>query len=278
MFFANLTYEQQQWVYVQTSETQQSIKNYLIANSFSDESKASIEEAINYCETNGNTPEVLEEINNTLSLLTNGTINGLPVDLGDSTPITNMANYLSCFNTTQGAILTICADQPVAGTHNLFLGGGTVGHSFITIKQGNKIRSLGFYPISGSASIVPNLSTPDPNDFHNVPGEFHNNENTSYDVSLSVPITASQLSNLINGTVNFANNNPVYNLSSLNCTDLAIMMFEANSNVNLPSCESPRILWDGQTPGTLGEVLRDLPTPSGGTKDTNGGTSPPNNG
>ena len=56
------------------------------------------------------------------------------------------------------------------------------------------------------------------------------------------------------------------------------MMFEANTNVNIPSCESPNILWDGQTPGTLGEIIRNLPTPVGGTKDTNGGTSPQNNG
>lgn len=266
------------WLSGQSATTQQSIKNYSIANSFSDESEEFIGEAINYCETNGNTPEVLEETNNTLSLLTNGTINGLPVDLGDSTPITNMANYLSCFNTTQGAVLTIAADQPDAGDHDLFTLNGGVGHSFITIKQGNKVRSLGFYPKSGAQSIVPNTISPNPNDFYNVPGEFHNNENTSYDVSLSVPITASQLSNLINGTVNFANNNPVYNLSSLNCTDIAIVMFETNTTVNLPSCESPNILWDGQTPGTLGEVLRDLPTPTGGTKDTNGGTSPQNNG
>ena len=250
--------------------TQQFIYQYLFANNYSQESVAFVDEAINYCETNGNTPEVQEETKNILSLLTNGTINDLPIDFGDSTPITNMANYLSCFNTTQGAILTICADQPDAGDHDLWTISGGVGHSFIIIKQGNKIRSLGFYPISGPASIVPNQITPDPNDFINTPGEFHNNENTSYDVSLSVNISAAQLTNLINGTINVANNNPIYNLSSLNCTDMAIIMFEANTNVNLPSCESPVFGWDGQTPGTLGEIIRNLPTLFGGTKDTNG--------
>jgi hypothetical protein len=64
----------------------------------------------------------------------------------------------------------------------------------------------------------------------------------------------------------------------MNCTDVAIIMFEANTNVNIPSCESPEFGWDGQTPGTLVEIIRDLPTPAGGTKDTNGGVSPQNNG
>jgi hypothetical protein len=80
----------------------------------------------------------------------------------------------------------------------------------------------------------------------------------------------------MNGTINVANNNPIYNLSSLNCTDMAIIMFEANTNINIPSCDSPRPMWDGQTPGTLGIVLLNLPVPIGGIKDTNGGTAPLN--
>ena len=265
------------WLSNQSVQSQQGIFNYLIANGFSTQSRGFLNNAITYCNNNGNTPEILNEVNNILSLLTNGTINGQPVDFGDSTPITNMANYLNCFNTTQGATLTISADQPDSGDHDLYTTSGGVGHSFITIKQGNNVKSFGFYPQSSIQSIIPNNLTTDPNDFFSTPGEFHNNENTVFDVSLSVPISAAQLTNLINGTIAVANSSPVYNLSSLNCTDVAIMIFEANTNVNIPSCESPNILWDGQTPGTLGEVLRNLPTPTGGTKDINGGTSPQNN-
>lgn len=80
-----------------------------------------MDEAINYCETNGNTLEVQEETKNILSLLTNGTINDLPIDFGDSTPITNMANYLSCFNTTQGAILTKINQMLATTTYGLLV-------------------------------------------------------------------------------------------------------------------------------------------------------------
>jgi hypothetical protein len=55
------------------------------------------------------------------------------------------------------------------------------------------------------------------------------------------------------------------------------MAFESNTNVNIPSCESPFSFWNGQTPGTLGEVIRNMPTPTGGIKNTNGGNAPNNN-
>lgn len=265
------------WISNQSAQTQQSIFNYLIANGFSTQSRDFVNELIIYCISNTDTFEVINETNNILSILTNGQIIGQAVNYGNSTPITDMTNYLSCLNTSQAATLSISVDQPDAGDHDLFTANGGVGHTFITIKQGNKVKSFGFYPIVSAQSVIPNFITPDPNDFYNTPGEFHNNENTDFDVSLSVPISATQLTNLINGTIAVANSNPVYNLGTLNCTDIAIMIFEANTNVDIPSCESPNILWDGQTPGTLGEVIRSLTTPSGGTKNINGGTSPLNN-
>ena len=47
-------------------------------------------------------------------------------------------------------------------------------------------------------------------------------------------------------------------------------------SVEIPSCESPTP-WNEQTPGTLGEVLRNMPTPIGGTINTTGGNAPLNN-
>ena len=61
----------------------------------------------------------------------------------------------------------------------------------------------------------------------------------------------------------------------MNCSDLAIIIFN-NSNVEIPSCESPGP-WSGQTPATLGEVIRDLLLPSGATNNTTGGFAPANN-
>ena len=151
-----------------------------------------------------------------------------------------------------------------------------VGHAFISINQGTKIKSLGFYPVNGPQSGIPNPVTLDPNDFINVEGVFKNNEEHTYDVSLTIPINASQLSNTINGIVSVAESNTQYNLGSINCTDVAILIIESNTNVDIPSCESPRFYWDGQTPGTLGEIIRNLPLPNGATKNTTGGNAPTN--
>jgi hypothetical protein len=150
-----------------------------------------------------------------------------------------------------------------------------VGHAFVSIKQGTKIKTLGFYPISRPRSALPNPSTLDPRDFLSTPGVFGNDENHTYDVSITTSITATQLSNIITGIIAVAQSNPQYNLGSMNCTDLAILIFN-NSNVQIPSCESPTNLWNGQTPGTLGQVLRDMTLPTGATKNTTGGTAPAN--
>lgn len=236
-----------------------------------------VNELINYCISQGDTQESIDEINNILDIINDGQVNGEQVVVGPDTPITNMADYLSCFNTSQSATITIYADQPKSGKHDLFSVSNSVGHAFISIKQGNNIATLGFYPQSSVGSIIPNNLTPDPTDFFSTPGVFGNDQGHTYDVSLTVPINSSGLTNLINGFISIAENNPVYNLGSLNCTDIALMAFESNTNVNIPSCESPFSFWNGQTPGTLGEVIRNMPTPTGGIKNTNGGNAPNNN-
>ena len=43
----------------------------------------------------------------------------------------------------------------------------------------------------------------------------------------------------------------------------------------MPSCEAAG-LWKGQTPGTMGEVIRLMPIPAGGSKNLTGGSAPPN--
>lgn len=70
--------------------------------------------------------------------------------------------------------------------------------------------------------------------------------------------------------------NPLYNLGSMNCTDLAIIIFESQTGIDIPSCESPSP-WLGQTPGTLGQVIRNLVLPTGVTRNTTGGNAPANN-
>lgn len=140
-----------------------------------------------------------------------------------------------------------------------------------------KVKTHGLYPKNTIGSIMPNPATLDPNDFCTVPGVFGNDQGHDFDVSLAISITPSKLENLISTLISISNDNLTYNLGTFNCTDIAITLFENSTNTNLPSCESNVIIWDGQTPGTLGEVIRDLPLPTGAIKNTSGGTAPLNN-
>lgn len=260
-----------------SAKTIQDIFIFRAQNFWSSESVNYTQNLLEYCNQNGNTPEIIEEAKNILDIIDDGKINGQQVVVAPEVAITNMADYLKCFNTSQPATITIYADQPKNGEHNLISTTDGVGHAFISIKQGNNVATLGFYPKSSVNSIIPNNLTLDPTDFFPTPGVFGNDQGHAFDVSMSVPINAAGLTNLINGFISIAAGNPVYNLGTSNCTDIAILAFESQANINIPSCESPNPLWNGQTPGTLGEVLRNMPTPSGGTKNTSGGSAPNNN-
>jgi hypothetical protein len=246
-------------------------------NSNSDEALQYAESLLDYLILNNNSPEALEEINNILDLLDDGKIDGQDVVLAPDVPITNMTQYLSIFNTSQPAVLTLSADQPVAGSHFPVSRNERAGHAILTIKQGTKVRSLGFYPEITPASILPNTLTPNPTDFISVPGSFGNDQNHSFDVSISIPITANQLLSTVNNIKTFFQSNISYNIKISNCADFAIVIFNANTNVTIPSCETPKIYWSGQTPATLGEVIRSMTLPAGATRNTTGGTIPTNN-
>jgi hypothetical protein len=268
------------WLFVASDETKEDILNYLNQNTTNNvvdtEALQFVKELMDYSILEGNTSDSQEEINNILDLIDDGKVNGNEVVVGPDTPITDMADYLSCFDTSQSATITIYADQPKSGSHNL-LGPDRVGHAFISIQQGSNMATLGFYPESSVGSIVPNSLTLDPTDFLPTPGVFGNDQGHTYDVSLTVPINSGGLTNLINGLISVAASNPVYNLGSSNCTDIALLLFESTTSIDIPNCNSPRPYWNGQTPGTLGEVIRTMPTPAGGTKNTNEGNAPNNN-
>jgi hypothetical protein len=273
-FVNGLSAEQKLWWNTATTQLKQDIIKFLQKNQ-TEEAEDYVKGLIDYANLNNNSSESLQEIKNILDILDDGLIEGQPVVVGPDLPINNMANYLSGFNTTQPATITIYADQPVAGKHNVF-SGSNVGHAFISIKQGTKIKTLGFYPQNSASSIAPNPLTPQPNDFVSTPGIFQNDQGHSYDVSITVSITASQLSSTLNGIISVAQSNPSYNIGSMNCSDLAIIIFKSSTNVNIPSCESPRLYWSGQTPATLGQILRTLTLPPGATRNTTGGTAPLN--
>ncbi len=279
-FWHGLSVSQQQWVYGNENENNFETYRDIIAyinrpeNINNNEAKDFARELVNFVTANNNSPEAIQEISSILDLLKDGKVNGQDVLVAPDVAITDMADYLSCFDTSQPAIITLYADQPISGSKIIISPTLNVGHAFISIRQGTKIKTLGFYPISTLGSALPNPLTPDPRDFLSTPGVFGNDENHTFDVSITTTITSTQLSNIITSTIAVAQSNPQYNLGSMNCTDLAILIFN-NSNIEVPSCESPGP-WSGQTPGTLGEVIRDLVLPTGSTKNTTGGTAPAN--
>ncbi len=231
---------------------------------------------IDFIHQNNGMPTATEEISHIFDILQNGSVNGEPILLAPNDPIDDMADFLSCFDFSQDATITLYADQPVTGTNHLIGPNTNVGHAFISIKQGNHVASLGFYPNCTPCSVLPNPLTLNPLDFMPVPGVFGNDEGHSFDVSITLSITAPQLADLISIII-AASNNPVYNLASNNCTDLAVSFFEtAATNLDIPDAESPSP-WSGQTPGTLGEILRDISLPAGGIKNEDGGNAPTNN-
>ena len=62
-------------------------------------------------------------------------------------PIEDFIDYIECLNLTQGATITIYADQPISNSNTPYsLSPFNVGHVFIGIKQGNEQLSFGFYP------------------------------------------------------------------------------------------------------------------------------------
>lgn len=225
-----------------------------------------------YLNQNDYSNESIEELKNILDIMDDGMVNGEPVLVAPDLPITDMTDYLSCFNTSEGATITIYADQPVSGEHTVYAPLMNVGHAFISIQQGSNVATLGFYPQCSPCSLMPNIATPDPTDFASVSGVFGNDEGHDFDVSLSVAIDSISLTNLIDGFISVANSSPLYNLGSNNCTDVAIMAFESTSAIDIPNSESPGP-WNGQTPATLGEKLRDMETPAGGTKNETGGNA-----
>ncbi len=274
-FFHNLPNGGQVWAN-ENVEAYFAIINYQIANNWSAASNTFANQLISYSNSQNNSPESVEEIKNILDILDDGLINGQSAVAMPDTPITNMADYLSCFNTSQPATITLYADQPITGQYIIFSPTLSVGHGFISIKQGTKVKTFGLYPKSTLGSVVPNSLTPQPNDFLSTPGIFGNDQGHEFDVSISMPITPSGLASVINSVVSIAQNNPQYNINTRNCADLAITIFESQTGVNVPSCQSPGA-WYGQTPGALGEVIRVLPVPAGGVINTTGGNAPTNN-
>lgn len=170
------------------------------------------------------------------------------------TPI-DITDFLKCFNRNAGAKVTIYADQPKPGKRIPVMIGDVVtdvGHSFVTIEQtigGNTIsRTYGYYP-QGPVALHHPIE----------PRMFADDANHIYDVKVSKDINATQLSQILDISVNARSS---YNLFKYNCTDFVLDIADV-AGWTIPRTTSP--IFPGCNPGDLGEDMRPL---SGAVKTT----------
>lgn len=181
-----------------------------------------------------------------------------------STPISDINQFLKCFDVSLGAQITIYIDQPIANNSSSFTTGqDKAGHSFIAITQGNITRVFGLYPNGNASPFSPNH-----------PHIFGNNQNDSFDISLSFSIPAASLANIINDAEQYNMN---YNLNTNNCTDFVIQA-AALCGVSLPDPQGSWPGGSGSNPRAFGEAIRQMNLSSGMTRNTNGGQAISNNG
>lgn len=187
---------------------------------------------------------------------------------GPANVITNLKDYLKCFNLAIGATFTIYVDQPTANSSSSWSGAPNdpdVGHTFIAIQQGDIRRVFGYYP---RTNVNPVTSPSDPS-------AFGNDQGHTFDVAVSVPINASQLQTIINSSVNSSTS--TYNLNSFNCTDFAIKMANL-AGLNLQDSYGTWPGGGGSNPGQLGQNIRGMVLPPNAVRQTTSTNSAPNKG
>lgn len=170
------------------------------------------------------------------------------VVLGPRIRINNINDFLKCLNLNSPATLTIYSEQPVpnsADAYTFTFNGPEVGHSFISIKQGEHIKVIGFYP---ATSVLPNQPSTN--------GAYGNDESYNYNVSHTININPQQLSNIVSYITQ--KEGARYDLNTYNCTDFAIDIGNL-AGLNIPDCYGSWFPYGGgSNPGALGQYLRGI--------------------
>jgi hypothetical protein len=195
-----------------------------------------------------------------------------------SSPINSIADYYKCFTQIDDAYhqysVTLAVEQPVTGSRQPWswteagLGasssGGNpffVGHTYLIFSENSggliTARNVGFYP---SGFVAPGLPT--------AQGALGDDENTGYDVSLTVSVTSQQFFQMLNYTMQGNNVGYDYNLNSNNCTTFALDALDAGG-VAIPATVGT---WpgggQGLDPGDLGEDIRGMHLSGNMTRST----------
>ena len=192
--------------------------------------------------------------------------------------IGNITDYLKCFSNYGGTDhtyqVTVCVDQPVPGTREAWAttpGGATgssasgnpidAGHTFLVLSEifsdHTITRNVGFYP---ATKIYPSSPV--------AQGQLNDDEDHTYNISLTVTVDNGQFFNILNFISQGNNAGYTYNLNTNNCTSFDLQALDAGATI-LPSTVGTWPLGGfGNDPGDLGEDIRSMQLASNMTRNT----------
>jgi hypothetical protein len=175
--------------------------------------------------------------------------------------IQDINDYLKCFNSSSGGTVSIYVDQPIANSRDTWtnITDPDVGHTFISIKQGNITRVLGYYPSNG---VNPYTSPSDSSALIDDSGH-------DYDVKVDITVTAAQLSSILNAT---KNRTIIYNLNTYNCTDFGSNICNL-AGFTVPNTDGSWPGGGGSNPGDFGQDLRAKASTGNAIVNKTGGTA-----
>ena len=199
---------------------------------------------------------------------------GLPLTVtvaAGTNPIANIAQYFGCFTIESGPATSytvqVCVDQPDPGTRTPWtftssaFGGSSVGnnpvnvgHTFLILTENNGgtiiTRNVGFYPST--------FVSPTPPKYASTQGMLSDDEDHSYNISLTISNVSSTDFQQILNYVSLGNNPGFsYDINSNNCSTFAISAVGAGG-IALPVTKGTWPNGSGDDPGDLGEDIANM--------------------
>ena len=158
--------------------------------------------------------------------------------------ITNISDYLKCFDATKSGSIIIYVDQPTPNSTDTWSGSRldpNVGHTFISISQGNNTKVLGFYPAKGVYPGISPSSAP----------ALVNDAGHAYNVKIEISVDSSQMASVLSVAKSYEQQN--YHLSNYNCTDFGMSISSA-AGVTLPDTRGSWPGGGGSNPEILDKI------------------------
>ena len=188
--------------------------------------------------------------------------------------LVDIGEIINCFSDGKIASsrsITIYVDQPIKNSREPWANYGfsvDVGHTFFKFTKintdGTKVeRIIGYYPKNGD--VNPIIGD------HTDTGSFRNDNNHSYDVSITYPNVSGSEFQFALGVLNTTyGTNSTYDLNNKNCTDAALQIGHI-LGPRLPDTQGSWINGGGSNPADFAEDIRGLMNNSSYIVDKTGG-------